>query len=162
MKTNFFPLVFLALMILASCNQDKDLKEVQKVQKAAREANAETGTFIHSAVVEIREPAAVYFHPDSSKLTTLEKSMGDQFFSKAEESMYDISTSRDYLIGHQIKVIETEARELRFIRADSSVKVIDLSSPKYTWGLFLFNGKSDPVQVDMKDPQKQIDRYLGM
>jgi hypothetical protein len=160
MKTNFFPLVFLALLILSSCNQNKDLKEVQEVQKAAREANSETGTFIHSAVVEVREPAAVYFHPDSSKLTMLEKSMGDQFFSRAEESMYDISTSRDYLIGHKVKVIETEARELRFIRQDSTVKVIDLSSPKYTWGLFLFNGKGDPLQVNMKDPQKQIEKYL--
>lgn len=160
MKTNFVPFFFALLVVGTSCNQNKDLKEVREVQKAAREANSETGTFIHSAVVEVRGPAAVYFHPDSSKLTQLEKSLGDQFFAKAEESMYDISSSRDYLIGHKVKVMETEARELRFQKEDGSVKVIDLAGPQYTWGLFLFDGKTDPIQVDMQNPHKQIERYL--
>ncbi|HEY0895114.1 MAG TPA: hypothetical protein VGE15_01050 [Sphingobacteriaceae bacterium] len=160
MKRNFVPLVFSALALTAACNQNKDLKEVQKVQKAAKEAHSGTGTFIHSAVVEIKGPAAVYFHPDSNKLTVLEKSMGDEFFTRAEESMYDISSSREYLIGHKINVMETEARELRFEKEDGSVKVIDLGGAQYTWGLFLFNGKTDPIQVDMQNPQQQIERYL--
>ena len=159
MKTTFLTLAISSIFMLFACNQNKDLKEVQKVQKAAKEANVE-GTFVHSATVKISGPMAVYFHPDSAKLSRMEQSMGEQFFTKAEESMYDISTSRDYLIKQKVKVLETEARELHFQKDDGSVKVIDLSDPKFTWGLFLFNGKADPVQADMRKPEKQFDNYM--
>lgn len=159
MKTRFFSLI-LSTVILCSCQQNKDLKEVKKVQQAAKNANIETGSFIHSASVEVDEPVAIYFHPDSTKLTRLEQTMGDNFFTAAEESMFQISSSRDYFIKQNLKVLETEAKELRFRKDDGSVKVVDLSDPKYTWGLFLFNGKSDPIQVDMTRPEKQFNSYM--
>lgn len=159
MKTSFLSLAISALL-LCSCQQNKDLKEVRKVQQAAKKARVETGSFIHSETVEVDEPVAVYFHPDSCKLTDLEQKMGEKFFNAAEENMFQISSSRDYLLEQNVKVIETEAKELRFRKNDGSVTVIDLKDPKYSWGLFLFNGQSDPIQVDMGKPEKQYKAYM--
>lgn len=149
------------LLLTYSCtSNDKKLKEIEEVEKATKSASIETGDFIQAPVVEISEPAAVYFHPDSIKLDKLEEAMGENFFTAAEESMFNISSSREFLIKQKVKILETEARELHFKKSDGSVKVIDLQDAKYTWGLFLFNGQSDPVQADLKDPAKQFNAYM--
>lgn len=159
MSLKYLPLAII-LCTMGACNQNSELKEVRKVQKAAKEAPVETGAFIHAPTVEVEGPVAVYFHPDSAKLTRMEERMGDKFFNEAEENMYLISSSRDFLLKRKVKVLETEARELRFRKNDGSTKIVDLTSSKYSWGLFLFNGKSDPVQLDMRKPEKQFEAYM--
>lgn len=158
------PLTLLSALLIffAACNSKnrQKLEEVKKVQEAAQQTAIETGEFIQSPVVEISEPAAVYYHPDSAKLVALEQSLGDNFFTAAEESMFEISSSRDYLAKQHIKIVETEARELHFKKSDGSVATIDLRKPGYTWGLFLFNGEADPVRVDMSKPEKQFETYM--
>lgn len=156
------PILAFTLLLLLSCNQKKDnkLSEVKKIRKEAGKTAGSDNAFVQAAKLEITEPSAVYFHPDSIKLQKLEETLGDKFFTDAEESMGNLSSSRDYMIKSKIKVIETEAQELTFKKADGSVKTIDLSNPEYTWGLFLFNGADDPVQVDMAKPEKETAAYM--
>ena len=156
-----YPALFLALVTLG-CNQKKEnkLSEVNKIQQEADNASSGDHAFVQAATLQISEPAAVYFHPDSLKLQNLEETLGEKFFTDAEESMGNLSTSRDYMVKENIRIIETEARELTFTKSDGTVKTIDLSSPEYTWGLFLFNGIDDPIQVDMAKPEKETAAYM--
>lgn len=157
-----FPIIALVLLLMTSCNQKKNnkLSEVKKIKQQAGKVDSNSNAFVQAAKLKITEPTAVYFHPDSIKLQKFEETLGEKFFTNAEESMGNLSTSRDYLIRNKIKVIETEARELTFKKADGTLKTIDLSSPEFTWGLFLFNGTDDPIQVDMAKPEKATAAYM--
>lgn len=155
-------LIFCSVLAISSCQQKKDskLSEVKKIRKEADKSTGTGNAFVQAAKIDITEPAAVYFHPDSVKLQKLEETRGDKFFEDAEKSMGNLSSSRDYMIRNKIRVIETEARLLTFRKADGTVNTIDLSSPEYTWGLFLFNGTDNPIQVDMAKPEKQTTTYM--
>ncbi|HEY0667867.1 MAG TPA: hypothetical protein VGD22_06800 [Sphingobacteriaceae bacterium] len=161
MKSRFSILAF-SLLILVACNQKKDnkLSQVKEIKQQAGKVDSSSNAFVQSETLQINEASAVYFHPDSIKLQKLEQTLGDKFFADAEVSMGNLSTSRDYLIRNKIKVVETEARQLTFKKADGTVKTVDLSNSKYTWGLLLFNGIDDPIEVDMAKPEKATDAYM--
>ena len=161
MRSLLYTAIFCVLTSLG-CNQNKGnkLSEASKIRQEADKAGSGDHAFVQAATLQVSEPAAVYFHPDSIKLQNLEESLGEKFFTDAEESMGNLSTSRDHMIKENIRIIETEARELNFVKSDGSVKTIDVSSPEYTWGLFFFNGTDDPIQVDMERPEKQTAAYM--
>lgn len=157
-----YSVIALSFLIILACNQEKGkIAQVKKINREAGKVNVSSNAFVQAAQLAITEPSAVYFHPDSAKLEKLEKTLGEKFFTDAEESMGELSASRDYLVRQKIKIIETEATQLTFKKADGSVKIIDLSNPRYTWGLFLFNGKDDPQETDMAHPEKQTLLYMN-
>ena len=75
--------------------------------------------------------------------------------------MYYISQTSEYLNKRKIKTIDTRVSTLRFVLANSSVKIFDLRNSTYGWGLILFNGRSIPKEADLVEPAAAVHAVFG-
>ena len=85
------------------------------------------------------------------------------FESMVHDCFYQIKNARMVLKKQwpQVKIIETSrARYLLFIKADKSKICIDLDTKNDMCGLFLFDGKKDPVLTDMTNIDTALKFYF--
>jgi hypothetical protein len=162
----YFPItlnILIRLTILASsCSEAVKEKQVQ-------EANASSKVHLiikkppssFSDTVIINTKSAVFYNPDSLQLVKI-KSVNEKniFDMLTHDCHYQMQNAREVLRKYwpQVKIIETsKARYLLFVKADKSQIYIDLNKNNDICGLYLFDGKKDPVLADMPN----IDTVLG-
>ena len=117
-----------------------------------------TDTFI------IKANAAVFYSPDSFQMKKI-KMVNDKatFDLLTHNCHYQMENARMVLKKYwpQIKVFETSTfRYLVFEKTNKSIVCIDLNDRNDICGLFLFDGKKDPVLVDMPNVDTQLGFYF--
>ncbi|GAA3998790.1 hypothetical protein GCM10022408_07120 [Hymenobacter fastidiosus] len=104
---------------------------------------------------------AVLYAPDAAKISHLKQQYGEaNFNTSAGDNHAYVARSRAYLQGKGIRIIETTATQLRFTTTGGAHTVLDLSSPAYSWGLLLFNGRTAPQEANLADPATDVQTVM--
>ncbi|MEB3799818.1 hypothetical protein INQ45_01585 [Flavobacterium columnare] len=108
----------------------------------------------------IKDKCAVIYNPDSIKISKAKKIDEENFYVSADDAMFYISESRDFLKSKKIKIIETESRIIDFKINNKLVKNINLNSDEKYWGIILFDGKNIPAEIDMSDIKIEFEKHM--
>ena len=114
----------------------------------------------HPAEVTVAAPCAVLYSPDAARIVQM-KRLGplSDFYTVANDNLYYLATTRDYLQQRRIKVLDTDVRRVRFVRPNGTpVRVVAIPMG---WGLLLFNGRTAPVKGDLANPEADVRRVFG-
>jgi len=105
----------------------------------------------------IKEPCAVLYWPDEAKIERLKKKGNEEgFYTVADDNMYYVAQSREYLKKHKIKSIDSHAGTFRFVPVAGPAFVLDRRADKYSWGLILFDGRHAPREADLVEPAADV------
>ena len=106
----------------------------------------------NSGTLVVKEPCAVIFKPAGDKLQSMKSDFGEKNFPGIQAfNRSTITADSQFLASKGVKVITTSATQLQFINRKGESQYINLSHPKYTWEIFLFNAFSDPIKADLGD-----------
>lgn len=112
----------------------------------------------------IKGLTAVFFNPDSAQLQKIKAIRGKMNFeSDTHDCFFQMRNARMVLKQYwpRLKVIETsKARFLLFIFNEKSKQCIDLNAKNDMCGIFLFNGKKEPLLIDMMNIDTVLDDYF--
>lgn len=142
-------LLTVALITLMACHQTPDTHQSTDAAPPA-----------HTAVSVISEPCAVFYTPDHHKQEKLKQENGDEgFYALANDSENCISDCQDFLQNKALKSITAEGGKITFRHQDGGSTVIDLDDPKYTWEVFLFDGKK-VTNIDITDIESEYQKVF--
>mgnify|MGYP001544922234 FL=1 len=122
------------------------------------------GTDFNDTIV-IKAKSAVFYSPDSMQMEKI-KSVNQKvtFDLLTHNCHYQMKNARMVIKRYwpQIKIIETStSRYLLFEKTDKNKVCIDLNDKNDICGLFLFDGKKNPVLIDMPNIDTQLDLYFS-
>ena len=149
-------------MLTSSCseNYEKNNKQQEEIPKR-KPSNIKKPASSFNDTIKVTVKSAVFYSPDSLQMEKIkavnEKAIFDMLTHNCH---YQMENARIELKKYwpQIHIVEVSmARYLLFIKANESKICIDLNNKNDICGLFLFDGKKDPVLVDMPN----IDTELG-
>jgi hypothetical protein len=149
------------LLLTVCCRQQvkKAQADVQKTSPKHAIIKKPPSSFNDTLV--IKQKSAVFYSPDSLQMKKIEavneKNMMDQI---RHDCHYQMQYARSSLRSDwpKVKIIEaSDKRFLLFIKQDGRKIYIDLNNKNDICGIFLFDGKKDPVLVDMPN----VDTILG-
>jgi hypothetical protein len=105
-------------------------------------------------------PCAVFVAPTSAQIDSLKSTMKTKdFFAMADNNMMYMSGARQFILGKKIPTYDVEATgSMKFKKKNGSIVEQKLSS--MTWGVILFNGKSDPIIANMVGIENDYTRYM--
>lgn len=114
--------------------------------------------------IAIKANSAVFYSPDSMQMEKI-KTVNEKvtFDLLTHNCHYQMENARMVIKEYwpQIKIIETsKSRYLLFKKTNKSNVCIDLDDKNDICGLFLFDGKKDPVLVDMPNVDTQLNFYF--
>jgi hypothetical protein len=107
----------------------------------------------------ITEVCAVSVIPDTTWINQQQREMGDDWNEIVFDNQYYQQLATDTLEALNIPtyfVPRRANRYIKFIKADNSTFMIDLTKMKDAWGLILFNKIDDPVLWSSKDIDLEI------
>lgn len=114
-----------------------------------------------SDTIIVAANSAVFYNPDSLQMQKIKAiNEKDIFDMITHDCHYQVQNAHEVLKKYwpKIKIIEaSRARYLLFVKKDKRELCIDLNNKNDICGLFLFDGKKDPVLTDMPN----IDTDLG-
>ena len=147
-------LVLAALLLLP-------LLAVSQSGRRPHTARTRAGIRQQGAVLEVSGPCAVLYAPSTAKTAVLRQRYGESNFSTSTDDNLTYSTkAKAFLQAKGIRVIETTAPQLRFTTSAGTTTTLDLSSPAYSWGLLLFNGRTAPQEANFADPAVDVQTVL--
>jgi hypothetical protein len=137
-------------------------KEISPVTKSL--IIKKPGTGFNDTII-IKAKSAVFYSPDSIQMGKI-KSVNDKaiFDMLTHNCHYQMENAHIVIKRYwpQIKIIETSTfRYLLFEKTNKSKVCIDLNDKNDICGLFLFDGKKDPVLVDMPNIDTQLGFYFS-
>ena len=158
--------VITILLLTCSCSEiakknDQHPEESPKTKPPIIKKPA--STFNDTIIVKAK--SAVFYSPDSLQMEKIkavnEKAIFDMI---THDCHYQMQNARIELKKYwpQIHVLEiSKSRYLQFVKADESKICIDLNNKNDICGLFLFDGKKDPVLADMPNIDTELGFYFS-
>lgn len=105
--------------------------------------------------------AAVFFQPDSLQMQKRMKEVGEENFRAADDYIYYVNTSAEYLEKKSLPVIDAKNKKyLKFVMTDKNVQFIKLDTLKELWGMYLFDPKKKPHYADMTVIEDDYKNYF--
>ncbi|MEO8172877.1 MAG: hypothetical protein ABI581_07330 [Sediminibacterium sp.] len=108
--------------------------------------------------------SAVFYNPDTIQLEKIRSVNKEMVYkSLVHECFYQMRNARIVLKKYwpDVPIIETsKARYLRFTGQNKKDTVIDLNKRNDIGGIFLFDRKKDPIQVDMMNIDTELNFYF--
>jgi hypothetical protein len=122
------------------------------------------GTTFNDTII-IKANSAVFYSPDSLQMKKI-KTVNEKvtFDLLTHNCHYQMENARIVIKTYwpQLKVLETSTfRYLLFEKNNKRKVCIDLNDKNDICGLFLFDGKKDPVLVDMPNVDTQLGFYFS-
>lgn len=105
--------------------------------------------------------SAIFYEPDTIRIEQRKKSVGEEnFYIGAEDYKYYMYLSREFLDSMKMSIRSSANKKyLKFI-ALSSTKVIKLDTLPELWGVYFFDPRKDPKQVNIIDIDSEYHRYF--
>lgn len=153
---------FTLILFMCSCSEISEKNNQQEVKSPQRKHQIikKPGSSFRDTIV-IAAYAAVFYYPDSIQMEKIRNvNEKDIFDMLTHDCHYQMQNANTVLKKYwpKIRIIEVfKARYLLFVKMNKSKIYIDLNEKNDICGLFLFDGKKDPVLVDMPN----IDTGLG-
>ena len=115
--------------------------------------------------IVIKANSALFYSPDSMQMEKI-KSVNQKvtFDLLTHNCHYQMENARIVIKKYwpQLKIIETSKSRYLLFEKTNKIKVcIDLNDKNDICGLFLFDGKKDPVLVDMPNVDTQLGFYFS-
>ena len=151
LKTIFY---VYACFLLVACNHDRSLSHPvvnhQTVKSKIKTSSYDT---------LITTPCAVLISPTIKQIDELKAKNGNDFYTMADDNVYYMGTSIDYLDSLKIKTIAKHAKgTIAFKTSNSSLFTMKLDT--LYWDIILFNGKKAPIHADMTMIQDDYKNYM--
>jgi hypothetical protein len=121
----------------------------------------------HSAAIAVQTndsipqgPCAVFVAPTTAQIDSLKLKMKEKdFFAMADNNMMYMAGARQFVQTKNIPTYDVEAKgSMKFKKKNGSIVEQKLSG--MTWGVILFNGKSDPIIANMVGLENDYTRYM--
>jgi len=107
----------------------------------------------------ISASCAVIISPTDEKIEKLQSEGEEGFYAIADDNLYYIGTARTFLDSIKVKTYEVESvGTLQFKCENGTISTVDLS--KYDWGILLFDGKTNPKEIDMTVIEDEYQKYM--
>ena len=154
--------IILLTILASSCSgsfKEKKVQEANASSKVHLIIKKPPSSFSDTIIINTR--SAVFYNPDSLQLIKI-KSVNEKniFDMLTHDCHYQMQNARQVIKKYwpQVQIIETsKARYLLFVKEDKKQVFIDLNGKNDICGLYLFDGKKDPILADMPN----IDTVLG-
>ncbi len=176
MKKNFTIIISCPIMIYSiltiflltsSCSENSTKNKNQQEEKSAKTKppiiKKPASSFNDTIIV--RTKSAVFYSPDSLQMEKIKEVNEKAIFDMlTHDCHYQMQNARTVIKKYwsQLKIIEvSKARYLLFIKTDKSKTCIDLNNKNDICGLVLFDGKKDPVLVDMPNINTELGFYFS-
>lgn len=153
-------------LFICSCSEvhKKDTPVVETSPKAKLLIIKKPASGFNDTMI-INSNSAVFYSPDSLQMEKIKEVNERVIFDQLTHNChYQMQNARIVIkkYWHQIKIIETSTfRYLLFEKANKDKICIDLNDKNDICGLFLFDGKKDPVLVDMPNIDTQLGFYFS-
>lgn len=107
----------------------------------------------------IDKPCAIFIMPTQKVIDSLQKADEDSYNIVLDDNMYYLGLTREYLDSLQIPILDTKAEgKLKFKTSKNEVFEFDLS--QNAWQVILFNGKNEPIKLNITDSEMEIKKYM--
>ncbi|MEO8861773.1 MAG: hypothetical protein ABI358_10145 [Ginsengibacter sp.] len=157
---------FTLILFTCSCSETSEKnnqQEVKSPQKKHQIIKKPGSSFSDTIVVTAN--SAVFYNPDSLQMEKIKVvNEKDIFDMLTHDCHYQQQNARMVIKKYwpQIKIIKaSKARYLLFVKINKTKIYIDLNDKNDICGLFLFNGKKDPVLVDMPNVDTELGFYFS-
>jgi len=155
MRIRLFVLILAGLVICSCGNNDQKANETTLQTKPQQQpiANSNSDTLLISA------KSAVFFQPDSSVIA--KRIEEDDFRAGADDYIYYINESADYLEKQGLPVIDAKGRKyIKFIWGTQSTQLVKLDTLPDMWGMFLFDAKQPPLYAEIVEIENDYKKYF--
>lgn len=156
-------LIFQAGLLLSCTNREQKARG-QTARPAANKQQLIKPPSSYTDTIKPGFPVAVFYHPDSLQVVQFKKVNDSMVFASIiHENFYQMRNSRIILSKYYlyIKQLEvTNARYLLFEKAGGEKICIDLDTRKDPFGLIVFDGRKDPLAVDMTNIDSELGFYF--
>ena len=114
-----------------------------------------------SDTLTIDKACAVFYQPDSLQMEMRMKQVGqDEFRQGADDYIYYINTSAEYLESKGLPVIDAKnKRYLKFVSRNGQVQVIKSDTLAELWGMYLFDPKKKTYAADITMIDEEYENY---
>ena len=162
MKATFLQLLIFFTVFISGCSNNTGNK-VDSSDKNKQQVKVKPPSSFPDTLL-IQNKSAVFYFPDSIQLEKIQMNTDKSVFESNEhEFFYQIRNAKGVIKQNTPSLNVVDAKKVRFIRFtkdnDTSI-VIDLDSKMDSHGLFLFDGKQDPKQVDMMNIDTELWVYF--
>jgi len=153
----------LVLFAFACREQTKNiLPETKQVVRKAKLIKKPPSSFNDTLTIDHK--SAVFYSPDSLQMEKIQLVNEKNVMAYIKhDCYYQMQNARLSLKNDwpKVKIIEvSRARYLSFAKSTGAAIVIDLNEKNDICGLFIFDGKQDPVLVDMPNVDTFLNQYF--
>jgi len=125
--------------------------------KSSLESNKSKNSNLNPELISAT--CAIIISPTNKKIEKLKSENKDDFYTIADDNLYCISNARIFLDSIKVKTYEVEAiGTLQFKFENGNISTIDLN--KFDWGILLFDGKTNPKEIDMTVIEDEYQKYM--
>lgn len=157
MKYFLNALLLLALLVKCSEPNGKTIP-----QQEAKLVLTKPGSSYADSLL-INDACVVFYQPDSLQKEKIKAVTTPAVFqSSMHEFFYQQRNARIFLNQYwpNLKQVEVNnKRFLHFVKDDQTSLVIDLDARGDSYGMFVFDGKKEPRQIDMTNIETEIPQY---
>lgn len=150
------------LVLLVKCSQTNKKKPSTVTENKG--TKAKPGSSYHDTLT-IRGASVVFYQPDSVQKEKIKQITEPRVFeSSMHEFFYQQRNARIFLKRYwpNLKILEfNNKRFLLFIKDDKTSDLIDLDKRNDSYGMFVFDGKQSPRQLDMMNVESQVPEYFS-
>ncbi len=170
MKTHFHKyflplLTYLSCLLLFSCNNAADSavtsgkKQADTTHQQKRKA---TTPALNNDTLFVREQAAVFVMPDSSRIAKRIKEIGAQNFQiGADDYAYYLNEAGEFLDRVKIKTYDTNDKKvIKFIGANKTYEIIECNKLPELWSIYFFDPSKTARQIDMIAIEEEYKNYF--
>ncbi len=147
----FIPL----LILLAACKN-------QEVKKELPNPIPEISTNLNTDTLVVRDRVAVFYEPDTLRITKRKKEVGEQdFYTGADDYLYYMHLSREFIDSVKLPILTIKNKKfIKFISNDSSKQLVIIDTLPELWGVYFFDPSKKSKQVDIISIADEYSNYF--
>ena len=151
------------LILLVKCSEPNK-KKLQPAIAEDKMARVKPGSSYQDTLI-IQGPCILFYEPDSIQKEKIKAVTEPRVFeSSMHEFFYQQRNAHIFLkqFWPHLKLINViTKRFLLFLKEDKIVALVDLDKKNDSYGMFAFDGKQSPRQLDMMNVESQVPEYFS-
>jgi len=155
--------IVIALMLLPIIACNNSLKENNTtIVDSTKQAGVLPNNLPASDTLIVKTKSAVVYSPDSLRLEKEIKKAGRENFQIGyDDYAYYINEASTFLQGKGIRVDTTTKKWIAFQSTNGTHRLIKTDTPEGLFGIFLFDGISEPGNMDIIQAELEYNIYFN-
>jgi hypothetical protein len=159
-------LILVFCLTISACGTDVKKQSTKTGVKISPDDTSTNSISVHNSYIDndtmlVDKKCVVFFQPDSALIELhMKKSKEEDFRAGADDYMYYINESWQYLDKKGIKILDAKDKKyLGFISVDKKMQLVKLDTLPDLWGLYFFDPAKQPHYADIMDIESDYDNY---